>query len=134
MTRQTKRGKLERERRKKFRYLKNTGKLEGYYKKKALEIEEPKIKPIKKEEPLKKEVKVATKIEPKIMANKVLFALDASKPLNRIARRGIVMGVLTLISVVIAGVLAENIAPIWSVSILVGILAIIDKAIREYLK
>ena len=55
--------------------------------------------------------------------------LDMSNPLNRIIRRGIIIGGLTAISVFLTGLLA--ITPEYT-PVIVGLLALVDKALREH--
>ena len=63
---------------------------------------------------------------------RLLLFLPAENAWSRIIRRGVVIGVLTLISVVLASALTENLAPGYATPILVAILAMIDKSLREF--
>ena len=56
--------------------------------------------------------------------------LDMSKPMNRIIRRGIVVGILTGVSVMLVGY--QEIAPALYLPVISGILAMIDKGLREH--
>ncbi len=61
---------------------------------------------------------------------KVLFFLDASNPINRVIRRGVMVAVLTFVAIL----LKDGIMPIVGdgyIAIITAILVAIDKAVRE---
>lgn len=65
--------------------------------------------------------------------NRLLFILDPEKPLNRIIRRGVVVGFLTLLAVILQQVIegqAGFVVPDIYVPILVALLAALDKCRR----
>ena len=60
---------------------------------------------------------------------KVLFFLDASKPVNRVIRRAVMIFIFAGISAVIQNFIAGS--PEWFTPILTMILAALDKMLRE---
>ena len=67
--------------------------------------------------------------EKKMENKKMLGFLNSDNPFHRVIRRGLVMAGLTLVSVVIYDSLP--LAPEWIIPALTGILAIVDKMLRE---
>jgi len=59
----------------------------------------------------------------------MLIFLNSEKKWHRITRRAIVMGVLSAVAVILTALL--DIAPIYSVPVIVAILAAIDKYTRK---
>jgi len=62
---------------------------------------------------------------------RVLLFLDATNPVNRTIRRGVVAGLCVFVAVGITAFLPE--APVWAVPILTAVLMAADKYIREIL-
>jgi hypothetical protein len=62
--------------------------------------------------------------------NKTLIFLNADSPVNRILRRAVVIGVLTIVSVLLSDWL-QLANPVW-VPIITAVLALIDKTLSEY--
>jgi len=66
------------------------------------------------------------------MAKKLLLILPADKLWGRVVRRGVVVAVLTFISIIIKDLVVPNSPEVW-VAILTGVLLLVDKTIREML-
>jgi len=60
----------------------------------------------------------------------MLFFLNSDNPLHRILRRGIVIGLLTCVSVMIYDYM--GMAPEWIIPLLTVVGATLDKLLREY--
>lgn len=60
------------------------------------------------------------------------FYLDMNKPMMRLVRRALAVGILTAVSFGIAGYI--QLAPEYAVPFLTAILAIVDKALRDHRK
>jgi hypothetical protein len=63
---------------------------------------------------------------------KVLLFLDASNPVNRVIRRGVVAGLCVFVAVGITAFLPQ--APVWAVPMLTAILMGAEKYIRDILE
>jgi len=61
---------------------------------------------------------------------KVLFLLDASNPVNRIIRRGVIVAVASLVAVIANSYL--EFAPAYAVPVIAAIGAMADKIYSEY--
>ena len=57
------------------------------------------------------------------------FNLNMSKPINRLVRRAIMIGLLTGVAILLTGV--GEMHPVY-LPVITGMLALIDKGIREY--
>lgn len=60
---------------------------------------------------------------------KMLFVLSSDKKWHRIARRAIVVGVLSAVAVLLTALL--DVAPIYAIPVITALLASIDKLIRS---
>lgn len=60
---------------------------------------------------------------------KMLFVLNSSNPFHRVLRRGLVIGGLTVISVVLYD--SMFLAPEWIIPVATAVLAIVDKSLSE---
>ena len=64
----------------------------------------------------------------------MLLFLNSQNPLHRLLRRGIVIGFLTIVAIVLRGILAGEVGmilPEWTVPVFTALLAMIDKKVRE---
>ena len=60
---------------------------------------------------------------------KMLYFLNSEKRLNRVARRAIVVGLLSAVAVLANAFL--DVAPIYVIPVLTGLLAAIDRSLRK---